>query len=378
MKTIVRTIISLSVIAMIAAACGGGDNIEAKKGKLEKLKAQQADIADQIKTLEQEIASSGDTTKTNEKMKDVAVMKLEPQPFHHSIDVQGRVEGDENVTLTAKMAGSIVRVNAVAGSEVRAGQVIAEIENDVMKAQLADMKTSYELVKDVYEKQKSLWDQKIGTEMQYLQAKTNKESLEQKIRQMNESLEMYYIKAPFSGTVDEMLIKLGQTVAPGMPAARVVNFNKLKVRADLAESYATQVKTGDVVNIVFPDINKSVTSKVSYNGKVINPLTRTFNVEIELPSSTDYRPNMVARVSIVDYTNKEALVVPVNTVQHIDDKDFVFVASMENGVHVARKREVKVGQTYSSNAEIMSGLHAGDMLISTGFGNLNDGELIKF
>ncbi len=376
MRTVSKVIASIILLAIVA--CGGDKNIEGKKAKIEKLKAQQISIADEIKTLEQEIANSGDTSKKLEKMKDVMTTKLQPQIFSHSIDVQGRVEGDENITISTKMAGTITKMNVVAGSQVSAGQVLAEIESEVMRAQLADMKSSYELLKDIYNRQKSLWDQKVGTEIQYLQAKNNKESMEQKIKQLTETLDMYNIKAPFSGTVDEVSIKLGQTVAPGMPAVRLVNFNKLKVRADLAEAYSGNVKIGDVVNLKFPDINKSETSKVSYNGKVINTMTRTFNVEIALPSSDVYRPNMVAQVSIVDYTNKDAITVPVNTIQNIDDKNYVYVASVKNGKNIASKREVVVGSTYNGTAEITSGLQTGDLVITTGYSNLNDGELIKY
>jgi RND family efflux transporter MFP subunit len=348
------------------------------KIKLEKLKAQRIEISDKIKALEDEIAHGGDTSKSTEKMKDVMVTKIEPTHFSHSIDVQGRVEGDENITISTKMPGTITKVNVAAGSVVKAGEIMAEIENDAARSQLADLQSSYDLVKDVYNRQKTLWDQKVGTEMQYLQAKNSKESMEQKIEQIKRTLDMYYIKAPFNGTVDEVTIKLGQTVSPGVPAIRVVNLSKLKVRADLAEAYSSRIETGNTVNLVFPDINKTAISKVTYIAKVINALTRSFNVEVALPSNDDYRPNMIAQVSIVDYTNDKAIVVPVNAVQNIDDKNYVFVAVDENGKKVARKREVTVGDTYSSSAEIKNGLQAGDLLITTGYSNLNDGQLIRF
>ena len=377
MRTLLHLILGITVLTFLAS-CGGGNTLEAKKAKLEKLKISQVEMADQIKALELEIASSNDSTTSTKKMKDVLVTKLEPTTFSHSIDVQGRVEGDENVTVSAKMAGSITKLNVVAGSNVREGQVMAEIENDVLSAQVADLKTNYELAKDMFNKQKSLWEQKVGTEMQYLQAKTNKESLEQKIKQLNETLEMYKIKAPFSGTVDEVSIKLGQTVAPGIPAIRVVNLNKLKIKADLAESYSSKIKSGDKVNIIFPDIDKTVTSTVSYTSKVINAMTRTFNVEIALPTSDTYRPNMVAQLGIVDYTKANSLTVPVNTIQNIDGKNYVYIAGESNGLKVAQKKEIVVGQIYNGVAEVISGLTIGDLVITTGYSNLNDNELIKF
>lgn len=377
MRTLLQLILGITVVTFLAS-CGGKNTLEAKKTKLEKLKASQIELADQIKTLEQEIAGSNDTTTSTKKMKDVIVTKLEPTTFSHSIDVQGRVEGDENVTVVAKMSGSITKLNVSAGSKVKAGQVLAEIEHEVLKAQIADLKTNYELARDLYNKQKSLWEQKVGTEMQYLQAKTNKESLEIKIVQLYESLEMYKILAPFSGTVDEVSIKLGQTVAPGIPAIRVVNLNKLKIKADLAESYSSKIKSGDKVNIIFPDIDKTVTSNVSYTSKVINAMTRTFNVEIALPSSDTYRPNMVAQLGIVDYTKANSLAVPINTVQNIDGKNYVFIAGELNGLKVAQKKEIVVGQIYNGVAEVVSGLTEGDLVITTGYNNLNDNELIKF
>lgn len=376
MKTVLKIFISITTLAILYS-CGNND-VEAMKMKLEKLKAQRVEISDKIKSLEDEIAHSGDTSKSTDKLKDVMVTKLETKQFTHAIDVQGRVEGDENITVSTKMPGTITKVNVIAGSVVKAGEVMAEIENDAIRSQLADLQSSYDLVKDVYNRQKTLWEQKVGTEMQYLQAKNSKESMAQKIEQIKRTLDMYYIKAPFNGTVDEVTIKLGQTVSPGVPAIRVVNLSKLKVRADLAEAYSAKIETGNIVNLVFPDINKTATSKVTYIAKVINALTRSFNVEIALPSSDDYRPNMIAEVSIVDYTNDKTIVVPVNTIQNIDDKNYVFVAVDEKGKKVSRKRQVIVGDTYNSAAEIKSGLQVGDLLITTGYSNLNDGQLINF
>jgi len=377
MKNLFRLIIGIAMIAAIAS-CGKGNSPEAKKAELEKLKTQYTELGEKIKTLEAELAGSGDSTVVVGKSKEVIVTTLALQPFYHSIDIQGRVEGDENVTLSPKMAGSVIKVNVSAGSNVKAGQVLAEIEHDAMDAQLADLKNSYQLVKDLYEKQKSLWDQKVGTEVQYLQAKNNKESLELKIRQLTETIQMYKMVAPYSGTVDEVTLKVGQIAAPGMQAIRVVNLNKLKVKANLAESYAASIHSGDKVNLIFPDINKSTESHVVYAGKVIDPMTRTFNVEVALPAGDVYRPNMVAQVGIIDYNVKAARVVPVNVIQEIDGKNYVYVAIESGKNKVAHKQEVKVGVIYNGKAEILDGLNEGDNVITTGYNNLNEGTLISF
>jgi membrane fusion protein (multidrug efflux system) len=379
MKTISKIMLSLITIAIIAS-CGDKNSPEAKKAQLEKLKAQQAELTSQITTLQDEIAASGDSTnKEDEKGRLVAVTTIQPVVYEHNIDVQGRIDGDENITLTSKMGGEITRVNVKAGDRVSKGQVLAEIENDVIKAQLSELRTSYELANNTYERQKALWDQKVGSEMQYLQAKSNKESLEQRIKQVNETISLYTFVAPFSGTVDEVTLKVGQIVAPGMMNAyvRVVNFDKLKIKTDLSESYASQVKIGDAVKLTFPDINKTTISRVTYAAKVINASSRTFGVEIALPSSDDYSPNMIAVVSITDYKNNQAITVPINAVQTADGSDYVFVAVKEGKNTVAKKRTVKVGSMYKNTAEILSGLSIGDEVITTGYQEVNDGEIIK-
>ncbi len=378
MKTLIHLMIGLAILTAITS-CGGDKGIEAKKAELEQLKAKQAEIAEQIKTLEVEIASSGDTTSAEDaKAKYIAVTPVSAETFEHSIDVQGRVEGDENVTITAKMGGSISRINVKAGDIVREGQILAEVEHEMTDAQIADLKTNLKLATEVYNKQKNLWEQKVGTEIQFLQAKTNKESLEQKLNQLVENEKMYKIISPINGTVDEVNIKPGQVVGPGMPCARVVNFGQLKVKADVSESYSSNIKTGDETLLVFPDINKSVKSSVSYTAKVINPMTRTFAVEIDLPSENVYRPNMVVQVRVIDYKKPNSIVVPINTVQKIDGKDVVFVAVEKGKGKVAQKREVAVGAMYNGKAEIISGLTSGEQLITTGFQDLTENQAVRF
>jgi membrane fusion protein (multidrug efflux system) len=173
-------------------------------------------------------------------------------------------------------------------------------------------------------------------------------------------------------------LKLGQAAAPGAPGIRVVNFSKLKAKADVAESYASKIKEGNDVEIVFPDINQTINSKISFKGRVINALTRTFGVEALLQSQPDYHPNMLAVLKIVDYHNPSAMVVPINTIQNSDEGQFVMVARIENGKNIARKQRVKVGKEYGGMAEITEGLVANDKLITTGYQDLNDGDNIKF
>ena len=379
MNNIKSFFLATGVVALLAA-CGGGNSLETKKAELEKLKAQQAEITAQIASLQEEIATMGDSAATdNTKAKIVAVTAVTKQVFMHAVDVQGRVDGDENITYSAKVPAVVKRVNVKAGDRVSAGQVLVELDADVVKAQIETLKKGLELANTVYEKRKSLWEQKVGSEIEFLQAKNQKESLEKQIASARENLDMYLIKSEYSGTVDLVSIKVGQGVAPGVPAVSVVNPAALKIKADLSESYANVVKQGNPVLINFPDINKSVKAIVTYSSKSINALTRTFNVEVALPNDNELHPNMVAELKIVDYENKNATVVPINTIQEIDGVKLVYItAKNEKNENIAKKVVVTVGKTYGTTAEILSGLNEGDQIITTGFQDLTDGQVIKF
>lgn len=255
-----KTIFPLTVIAstiLLIAACGGGNSLDAKKAELEKLKAQQAELSSQIKTLEEEIVAIGDTSKSgNEKTKFVKSIALAPAQFEHYIDVQGRVDGDQNTMISARAMGPVTKIYVKSGANVKKDQVLAELDAEIVKRQIDDLKINLNFATDVYNKQKALWEKEVGTEVQYLSAKNNKESLEQKLATLNEQLDMYKIKSPINGTVDEVMIKIGANVAPGVPCFRVVNFSELKAKADVAETYASQIKEGNEVMLIFPDLNQ--------------------------------------------------------------------------------------------------------------------------
>ena len=368
----------ISIISIILTSCGGGNAIEKKQAELEKLKAQQADLALKVKTLEDEIKAGGATIEKREKIVNVAVTNVETSNFKHFIDVQGRVDGDENTTISAKVPGLVLNVLVKPGSVVKAGQVLAELDGNAIRKQIQSMETNLSLVTELYNKQKALWEKQVGSEIQFKQAKTNKESLEQQISSMREQLAMYKITSPVNGTIDVVNLKVGQTAAPGMPYFSIVNFNKLKVKADVAESYANKIKQGNDVVISFPDIDKTINTKITYSGKGISALNRTFGVEVALPSDDSYLPNMIAVVKIIDYAKNDVIVIPVNCIQNADGENFVYIAVKEGSRTTAKKRVVNVGVTYNDKAEIIGGLAKGEQLITEGYSDLNDGELIKF
>lgn len=376
MKTISTIVLSTAIVLL--AACGG-QSLEDKKKKLEELTAKQAELTSQIAELKEEIAKSGDSTdsKENNRIKLVAVTPVAKQVFMHAIEVQGQVDGDENITYGAKVPAVVSKIYVKVGDRVSAGQVLAELDNKNVKANLDALKKSFELVNTLYEKRRALWEQKVGSEIEYIQAKNNKESLEKQITAAKEGLDMYTIRADYEGVVDLVNVKVGQMIAP-TGGITVVNPSALKVKAELSESYLSRVKSGDNVSINFPDLNKVVSAKVTYASKSINPSTRTFAVEVGLPASADLHPNMVAELKITDYEKPNSIVVPINTIQDLDGEKVVFIAVKKGNETVAKKAVVTVGQMYGTSAEVLAGLNEGDALITTGFQDLVDGQALKY
>ena len=360
--------ILIIVLTTLIAACSAPD----KKAELDKLRTQRSELETQITALEEEIAKTD--TVSNEKLVEVFVMPLEPKIFKTYIEVQGRVDADESVSLSSEMPGTVTKINVKVGQEVSKGQILAETDARALNQQMADLQNSLDLAKQVYDKQKNLWDQKIGTEIQFLQSKNTKESLELKMAAMNEQVRMSKIISPIDGTVDNISIKIGQAVAPGMPAIGVINFSNLKVKADVAESYTSRVKNGNEVLVLFPDTKDSITSKVHYASRAINALSRTFNVEVNLDDKKEYHPNMVAKLRINDYeSTTPKVVVPVKFIQKGTAESYVLIA--ENGIAV--KKLIKISREYNGIAEIAEGLAAGDLLITEGYDLINEGDKIN-
>ena len=372
-----KHILFLASSLVVLASCGGGKSGD-KKAELEKLRSQQSELAAKITALEKEINAT-DTTDGGHK-KVVAVSIAAPAAFAHYIELQAKVDADENVSVSPMMPGTVSKILVKVGDEVRAGQVLAELDHSVTSSGIEELKSQLAFANQVYAKQKNLWDQKIGSEIQFLTAKNNKEALEKKLVTMNETVAMAKITSPISGTVDAVDVKIGQAAAPGMPCMRVVNMNSLKVKGEVAESYASKVKKGNPVVIVFPDLNEEVKAQISFVAKVINPMTRSFSVEVKLADNKDYHPNMVAVMKIIDYSSDSALVVPINIVQDGEQEgtNYLYTAAMENNVKVARKTSVKLGMAYNGQTEVKEGLKAGDEIITSGYQDLNDGEKIQY
>jgi RND family efflux transporter MFP subunit len=311
----------------------------------------------------------------------VSIQALTTQPFDHYIEVQGRIDGNENIGVSPRTAGVVTRVIVTEGETVKKGQALAELDADVLKRNLSDLQNQLSFVTDLYEKQKALWDQKIGSEVQYLTAKNNKESIENKIASLKDQISMSSITSPINGTIEDIPIKVGQLAQVGVPAFRVINFTKVKAVADVGEAYSSKIKTGDQVKIFLPDFNVELHQNVTFASKFINPTNRTFIVEVELPPSTNmvYRANMIAVIRIKDYSNASTMAVSQNFIQSSKDEGlYIFLAKDENGKKIARKTYIKTGVTYNGLTEVLSGLKEGDKLITAGYKDLYDGQVIDY
>lgn len=365
---------SLLAATLFLAACGG-DTSKDPAAQLAALKDQKTQLESKIAELEKQVAPNGPA----KKIKTVGVSQINTAPFRHYIDLQGKVDADESVSATSKMPGALKRVYVKNGDNVRQGQLLAEVDDAVMFKSLAELEGQLKVAEDIFNRQKTLWDQKIGTEVQYIQAQNGKESLERSIETIKEQMAMTKIYAPTSGTVDMVLLKQGQAIAPGMPLCNILNLSQLKIKGDVTEVYAAKVRKGDRVQVIFPDLDKEISTTVTYVSKTINPMTRTFTVECALPGGADYRANQIAVLKIIDYQSPNAISVPVNLIQSAEDGDYVMVADKTGEkAGTAKKVVVKQGSNYNGQVEILNGLKKGDWVISTGFQDVNNGEAVAF
>ena len=370
MKRLFKVYIPVLMLFVIAA-CSGPN----KEAELAKLKEQHDALALQIATLEKEL---GDSKPVVVKVKTVAYQEVAVTSFNHYIEVQGRLDGEDNVDVFAEAMGVVDQVYVKAGDNVSKGQKLAQINDKAVREQLNALESSYQLVSQTFEKQQRLWDQKIGSEIQYLQAKTQKESMEAQIASVKQQLNMYVIKSPISGSVEMVSLKVGQAASPQMPVFKVVNFSTNKVVATISEAYADKVNDGDSVRVFFPDINYEVTGKLTFVSRYINPVNRTFEVEIRIGSiGNNTKANMIAVLRVNDYHNANAISLAINSVNNDKNGSYVWIAKTEGSNLVAKRLPVVTGLTYNGAIEIKEGLKAGDKVITSGFMNLKEGDLVK-
>lgn len=351
------------VPAFILASCGSTS--DKGSGDLATLKKQRAELDAKIKSME--ASSKG----ANEKATAVAVTDLQPVKFNAFVEVQSQITGDEVVNATARTMGTVNHVYVQVGQHVGQGQVIATLDASVAEQQIKAMDPQIELAKSLYEKQQKLWAQNIGTEVQLMSAKTQYENLLKQREVAKAGKDLYNIVAPISGTVDLVNLKVGDQAQMGY--IRIVNTSKLKAEASLGENYIGKVKVGDPAMLIMPDNSDTIHSKVSFVSKAVDPLSRSFLVQVRLANTSKLHPNMSCILKIANYENRQALVIPVSVIQKTSQGEMVYVADGNR----AKAKMVTTGRNANGEVEVLSGLEAGDKVIVAGFEDLSEGEAIS-
>jgi membrane fusion protein, multidrug efflux system len=380
MKPAIHFITLLSLTLLIA--CGGGEDnpqtVVGKQALLKKKKAELLALNREISQLEEDIAAQDPTAVRQEKAVAISTKVLVPQTFAHYVEVQGRVEANNNIVVSSQSSGRLTDLQVEEGQSVRKGQVLARIDDAVIRRNIEEVKTQLELAEIMYTKQKNLWEKEIGTEVQYLSAKNQKETLERRLETLQEQQDLTVLKASQSGMVDEIFAREGETVAPGQPAMRLINNADLSLVAQLSEAYTPYVRRGKEVEVRFPILERSFSARVKRVGQVIDPTNRTFDVEVALPNSRAYKPNMFGQIAINDRTLEDALVIPQSVIQQSDDGAFVYVVeSNSEGQWTARRRVIETGLDHRGQVVVTQGLAPQDRLVMQGYKNLSDGQKVE-
>jgi len=341
------------------------DDLEGKKLELKDLKLEQKEKADKIAVLEKEIEKL-EPTKEADPI-NISVLKVTSSTFERYANIQASVIGDDLVSASSSMGGRILSLKVKEGDYVKKGAFIAAIDVETMDKQIAEIQTSLELATTVYERQKRLWDQNIGSEIQYLEAKNNKERIEKSLETLRSQTAKKNVYAPISGYVDKEFLNQGEMASPGMPIVQILNTSKVKVVADVPENFLGKIKRGDLVEIYFPAIDKTMNRKITLMGRSIDPANRTFKIEIAVPSSGNLKPNLLADVKVKDYEEKDAISIPVQLVkQEVNGKKYIFTAQDINGKIRAKKKYVQIGESDDANVIITDGLSVNDQVIVDG------------
>ncbi|WP_445383390.1 efflux RND transporter periplasmic adaptor subunit [Robiginitalea sp. IMCC43444] len=385
-----KSFYSITISLILLTACGGGGNQSVDElislGNLEQIKQRRQELNEQQKELLGAIRrmdSVIDSRESNDNITLVTTLEVQPRPFNHYLELQGDVQTKQNILLFPEMPGTLEKVYVKEGDAVKKGQLLGRIDDGGLASGLEQLRTQAALAETTYERQKRLWEQKIGSEIQYLQAKTNYEATLNAVNQAQAQLAKSAIRAPFSGIVDDIMQEEGSTVNPaaGMPVFRIVNLAEMYVEVAVPESHLAGVRPGKEVIIFLPVLGDSITTKVRQTGNYINPDNRSFSVEVPVPNAEGkIKPNLTARVNINDYSNPEALLIPPSVIsENAEGQQYVYVATMmgSNSMATAEKRIITTGLIQGDWVEVLSGLQAGDHIIDEGARRVREGQEIQ-
>lgn len=372
------------IFMLVLSSCGSGSKDEKgslgdKKAQLGKLKAEKEKLDGQIKSLEDEIAKV-DTSATLNKGKLVVATTVNEKAFDHFIDLQGHVDADNISYVTPRGGGGQVRALYIKkGDFVKRGQLLAKLDDDVQQKQLQGLKTQLSYAEDIYRRQKNLWDQGIGTEVQLKNAENAVNSLKDQISTTTTAWDMTNVRSDVNGYVEQLNLKVGETfigMVGSSPQIMIVNTSSLKVVTEVPENYLGKIKEGTPVNVRLPDVNLEYNSSISLMNRAIGLNSRSVITEAKIPYNQSVHINQVAEVRIKDYSNPSAIVVPLTVLQTDEKGKYVYVIAIENGKKIAKKKTVQVGEIYGDNIEVKGGLNVGDQVITEGYQSLYEGQLI--
>jgi len=377
----IMTVVTISLLSLLVSCASKKDpsTLDGKKALLAQLKGQQDGISKQIDSLEAQISRMDTTSKVAKKAKLVALAPVANSAFTHYIDLQGNVNAENMSWISPRGQGGVVRsVLVKQGDNVHKGQLLLKLDDAVQRNSLANAQIQLDHANDLYQRRKNLWDQKIGTEVDYINAKNAVDQSETQLKLAQDQLDFTNVYADIDGSVDNITVKVGEVFTPGAQSLRLVNTNDLKVQLEVPEAYQERVRVGTPVKIDFPGLNnKEVTGMVRTTGKTINSESRSFTVEIKLPHDKDIRSNQVATVKLQDYAASKVVTIPVNTLQNDDKGKYVMVATKDkDGSLMAHKKSITIGQSYADKVEVTGGLDLGDQLITDGFQGLYEGQPI--
>jgi len=378
-----KKIILLTVLSISLFSCGkkednstidsliSAKNVSALQAKKSLIQADLAKIDEALSTLD---------IKKDEAL--VSVLKVKDTVFSHFLEIQGSVDTKENILVQPEFQGTLISLNVKAGQRVSKGQVLGKIDDAGLSQQVASLENQYALAKTTFERQKNLWNQKIGSEMQYLQAQTQMVSAQRGVAQAKAQLAKTIIKAPFSGTIDQVFVEKGQVVAPSQQGLmRIVNLSNMYVSTSVPETYIGKLKVGTEVDVLLSSLGKTYKGRVRQIGNFVNPSNRSFGIEVGVPNPDNLlRPNQVASLKITDYESKNAVVVPTNVIQEDNLKNkYVYIVNNSNGkTGIAKKAIVKLGQSSDNVTEILSGVSANDIIVTEGANTISEGMKLNF
>ncbi len=354
-----------------------------KSNDIEKIKlarktivASQQDLNSKLEQLDNRIEELNE----NPQLPIVEVVSVTPSQFDHYIQVQGSVKSDQLISIFPEFSGIIKNIYVKSGDDVKKGQSLIKIDDGGLKEQLSQLEIKYELTKTTFERQKRLWEQKIGSEIQFLETKSMFEAQKQAINQLKKQIQKTLIQAPFSGTIDNVIVKLGEVVYPGRSnLMMLLNMDNLYVESNVPEKYISSIKTGNKAILEFPLIGKSVSSAVRQSGNYIHPINRTFKIEIDVKTNDfEVKPNLNSKVKINDYSNEKALMINQNIISvDSNNKEYVYKLYTKNNKDYVSKTTIETGKNDGKNIEVISGLSQGDLIVSEGIRKLVDNSRVK-